>query len=70
VCDHGLILDSVSSKHRAHVDGGKGTQAFWLSEDQKLPLKLKGGLMTFAFSKPSWADMERLDIIDITIEVP
>jgi hypothetical protein len=24
VCNHGLILDSVSSKHQAHIDGDKG----------------------------------------------
>jgi len=53
VRNHGLILDSVSSQHRAHADGDKGTQTFWLSADQKLPLKLKGGLMTFVFSTPS-----------------
>jgi hypothetical protein len=70
VREHGLILDSVSSTHRAHVDGDKGTQAFWLSTNQKLPLKLKGGLMTFAFSKPSWEDMEQLEVVDITNEMP
>jgi hypothetical protein len=70
VRNHGLILDSVSAKHRAHVDGDKGTQAFWLSDDQKLPLKVKGGLMTFAFCTPTWDDMEKMEIIDITTEIP
>jgi hypothetical protein len=70
VRDQGLILDSVSSKHRAHIDGEKGTQAFWLSLDQKLPLTLKGGLMTFAFHKPTWEDMDTLEIINITNEIP
>ena len=70
VRNHGLILDLVSSNHRAHVDSEKGIQAFCLSANQKLPLHLKGGLMMFAFSTPSWDNMEQLEIIDITTEVP
>jgi hypothetical protein len=70
VRDHGLILDSVCTRHRAHPDGNKGTQTFWLSEDQRLPLHVRGGLMTFAFSKPSWEELRTLDIMDITTEIP
>jgi hypothetical protein len=65
-----LILDSVCTRHRAHPDGNKGTQTFWLSEDQRLPLHVRGGLMTFAFSKPSWEELRTLDIMDITTEIP
>jgi hypothetical protein len=70
VYDHRLVLDSISTKHRAHVDGNKGNQTFWISEDQILPLHLKGALMTFTFSKPSWDELKTMEVIDITTEIP
>ncbi len=70
VRDHGLVLDSICTRHRANVEGEKGTQSFWLSDNQCLLLKLKSGLMTFTFRKPSWEEMSTLEVIDITTEIP
>jgi hypothetical protein len=70
VRDHGLIIDSISTKHMINLDGNTGTQSFWVSPEQRLPLRLKGGLMTFTYTKPSWEDMEKLDVIEITNEMP
>jgi hypothetical protein len=70
VRDHGLIIDSISAKHKSDLGGCKGTQSFWVTPDLRLPLQLKGGLMTFTYSKPSWEEMETLDVIGITNETP
>ena len=34
VRDHGLIIDSISAKHRTDSDGRRGTQSFWVTKDQ------------------------------------
>jgi hypothetical protein len=66
VRSHGLVIDSVHKEHVASIDGRKGTQSFYLSEDDAIPLVMKGGLMTFENREPSTEDYERLDVIEIT----
>jgi hypothetical protein len=50
---HGLVLDSVHKEHTASIDGRKGTQSFFLTEEKMIPLIMKGRLMTFEHRKPS-----------------
>jgi hypothetical protein len=32
-------------------------------------MTLKGGLMTFTYSKPSWEEMDQLNVIEITNKI-
>jgi hypothetical protein len=62
----GLVLDSVHKDHTASIDGRKGTQSFFLTEDKMIPLIMKGGLMTFEHHEPSEEDYEKLEVYEIT----
>jgi hypothetical protein len=48
VRSNGLVLDSVHKDHVACIDGRRlGTQSFYLSGNEVIPLVMQGGLMTF-----------------------
>jgi hypothetical protein len=66
VRSHGLVIDSVHKNHVASIDGRKGTQSFYLSENQVIPLVMKGGLMTFENCEPSPDDYACLDVVKTT----
>ena len=63
---NGLVLDSVHKDHTASIDGRKGTQSFFLDDDAMIPLKMKGGLMTFEHREPTIEDYERMEVYEIT----
>lgn len=44
---HGIVWDSVHKSHTASIDGRKGEQTFYLSQDFKIPLVMKNELLTF-----------------------
>jgi hypothetical protein len=63
---HGLVLDSVHKNHTASQDGRKGSQAFYLTEDNFIPLEMKGGLMTFENREPTEEDYKNFEVYEIT----
>jgi hypothetical protein len=66
VCTHGLVPDSVHKNHTASPDGRKGSQAFYLTEDNFIPLEIKGGLMTFENREPTEDDYKNFEVYEIT----
>jgi hypothetical protein len=55
VRDHGLILDLISAKHMTGINGSRGTQSFWVTPDQRLPLK-GNARSTSASQAQEWID--------------
>jgi hypothetical protein len=63
---HGLVLDLVHKEYTASIDGWKGTQFFFLTEEKMIPLIMKGGLLTFEHREPSEEDYESMEVYKIT----
>ena len=66
--ENGIVVDSVAKRHtKDYVTKEKGTQSVYLPDGSVIPLVVRGGLMTFAFSKPSEDHYKKgIPIIEVT----